>query len=94
MQEPDILRREHTHQLSVLREPDLDEILLERQNVLVAPRSKCRWLTLPGDFPVVARSPSVLVDEEREVGVAEQELRWRTFYVDGLDVVAAHNKVQ
>ena len=94
MQEPNVLRREHTHQLSVLREPDLDKVLLERQNVLVTPSGKCCRLALPGNLPVVARSPTVLVNEERKVGVAEQKLGWCTFYVNRLDVVATDNKVQ
>lgn len=94
MQEPNVLGREHADQLPILREPDLNKVLLKRQNVLVAPRSESSRLPFPRDSPVVARSPSILVDEEGKVCVAEQELRRCTFYVDWLDVVATNHKVQ
>ena len=94
MQETNVLRREHTNQLPILRKPDLDKVLLKRQNVLVAPRSESSRLAFPCNSPVVAGSPSVLVDEEGKVRVTEQELRRCTFYVDRLHVVATNDKVQ
>lgn len=94
VQEPHILRRLDTYQPACLGQADLDKLLFERQDVFIAPGCKRRGCTFPVDPPVVARAPSILVDEEREVGVAQQEFGRRAFNVDWFDVFATHDKVE
>ena len=71
----------------------LNEIRLKCQNVGVV---ECKSLrrSFPLNLPVLSRSPSVPVDEEREVRVVKEELAVQTLYVDRLDVLLSCDEVQ
>ena len=93
MQHPDILPHHDRHQASRLHIPNLDETWLECQYIRSENRKRCR-IPFPIDNPFLSRSPTVAIDEEAKVGVAEEKLGRQSLDVDGLDGLAARNKVE
>ena len=94
MQKPHILMRLNAHQPTRIALPDLNEVGLERQDILLAPRGKGSRTAFPQNPPISSRAPPVLVDVEAEVVVAEQEFRRVALDIDGLDVLASGDEVE
>lgn len=93
MKHPQVLTSHNVNELARLNMSYFDKIWLERQNVGVV-ESKCLGCALPLNPPVLSCSPTVSIDEERELGVVEQEFSIQPLYVDGLDIFSSRHKVQ
>lgn len=93
VQHPDVLRSQDMNQHTSLHVSYFDEAGLEGKDVRVEDGKRLRR-ALPRDLPVRTRPPTIAVDEEREVRVAEQELGREALDVDRLDVLAPCDEVQ
>ena len=73
--------------------PELDKVGFESKDPGV---TKCKALrrSFPVDPPLWPRAPTMLVDEERELGVVEQKFAIETLDMDRPDAFLASDKVQ
>lgn len=93
MEHPNILPRKNMHQSARFDVPYLDEARLEREDVRVRQRKRHR-VALPRNLPIRTRPPAVAIDEERKLGIVQEELAIEPFEVDGFDVLLPCDKVQ
>ncbi len=73
--------------------PYLDEARLECEHVRMVIRKR-GWVSFPVDDPVALGTPTILVDVKGKLVVTQQELARDTVDRDGLDVLAAVDKVE
>lgn len=93
MQHAHILPSHDMNQLTRLNMTNLNETRLKCQDIRVVQRKRLRC-PFPGDLPIRSSAPAISIDEEAEVRVVEQELPVETFYVYGLDILLARDKVE
>jgi hypothetical protein len=93
VEHPQVLASHDMNELTCLNMSDFDEVWLKRQDVGVV-ESKRLWRALPLNSPVLSRSPTISVNEEREFGVIEQEFAIQTLNVNWLDVLSPCDEIE
>lgn len=93
MQHANILPRDDVDQLTSLNVSDLDEIRLKSEDVWVG-KCKCIGVALPGDLPIRTSTPTITVNEEREIAVVQEEFPIHPFDMDRSHVFFSGNKVE
>lgn len=93
MQHPHILRRQNINQHPCIHIPNLNKIRFKRQDIRLEYRKRLR-VPLPRNLPLWEGAPTVAVDKEGEVRVAEQEITVDALDVDGADVFFEGDEVE
>ena len=88
MQHADVLRRDDMDQHSRIHMSNLDEARLERENIRGEDRESVRR-ALPCNHPVWPSTPTIPVNKERVIRVAQQELSLDAFNEDWLHAAFA-----
>lgn len=85
MQHANILRRDYMYELTRLQMANLYKVRFECKEIRVRQGEGQRF-AFPIDQPIWPGSPAISVDEEREIGVVEEEFAVEPFDGDGDDV--------
>lgn len=84
MQHSHVFGSDDVNQHAGIHVTNLDEAWLKCQDVRVENRKRVR-IALPSDDPVRSSTPTIPVNKERVIRVAEQELSLNALDKDGLD---------
>jgi hypothetical protein len=93
MQHPNIFGSDDVHKHTIVHVSNFDEMGFECKDIWIENGKIC-WSSFPGNHPIRTSSPTVSIDEEGVIGVAQKEFASNTFYMHRFDALFALNKVK
>lgn len=93
MKHSDVLCRKNMDQASTVHMPNLYEAWLEREDIRVEHR-KGLWIAFPCDLPIRPCTPTIPIDKEAVISVAEKEFACHTLDMNRLDVFFSCHEIE